>query len=175
MINSDTVYNAICSKKEMGHKQVALLVDPDKFNSANVEKAIEAGVDYFFVGGSLLTDGNLDKVIESIKKISEIPFILYNKGSATREYIDKVFIKKDIKPNILVESTSPTFMKELAIGGYGVTLLPKNFIQRELDNKKLFVKKFPFKFKREIGLYLSRDSRIKEADEIVKEIIKNLE
>lgn len=109
------------------------------------------------------------------KKISEIPLIFYNKGSATREYIDKIFIKKDIKPNVLVESTSPTFMKELAIGGYGVSLLPKNFIQRELDNKKLFIKRLPFKFEREIGVFLNQDSNIKKEDKIIKEIIKNLE
>lgn len=109
------------------------------------------------------------------KKFHEAPFILYNKESATRQYIDKTFFDNRIKPTIIVESTSTMFMKELAIGGCGIALLPVNVVERELENKKLFVNKFPFKFKREIGLFLSRDGRLKETDGIVKEIIKNLE
>lgn len=109
------------------------------------------------------------------KNFSEIPFILYNKESSTREHIDKTFFENRIKPTIIVESTSTMFMKELAIGGCGIALLPFNFVKRELENKKLFINKFPFIFRREIGLYLNKDGRIKEADEIVKEIIKNLE
>lgn len=109
------------------------------------------------------------------KKSKEIPFILYNKESSTREYIDKTFFENKIKPTIIVESTSTMFMKELAIGGCGIALLPYNFIRSELKNKKLFIKKFPFKFKREVGLFLSKDGRIKETDEMVKEIIKNLQ
>lgn len=108
-------------------------------------------------------------------RLSEIPFILYNKDSATREYLNEAFIKHNIQPNVIVESTNTSFMKELAIGGCGIALLPVNVVKRELDNKKLFVNKFPFKFQREIGLYLSRDGRIKEKDDVVKEIIENLE
>jgi len=109
------------------------------------------------------------------KPFSKIPFILYNKNSATRSFIDDVFLKKSIRPTIIVESTNTSFMKELAIGGCGVALLPKNFIEREVENRKLFVQKLPFSFKREIGLYLSKDGRIKETDAIVKEIIKDLQ
>lgn len=109
------------------------------------------------------------------KKSHETPFILYNKESATRQYIDKTFFDNRINPLVIVESTNTMFMKELAIGGCGIALLPLNVVEKEIENKKLFVKKFPFKFKREIGLYLSRDGRIKEGDEIVKEIIQNLQ
>lgn len=108
------------------------------------------------------------------KNISEIPFILYNQGSSTRSYIDKVFLENGIKPNVIVESTSPSFMKELAIGNCGVTLLPKNFIKREIQQKKLKIQKFPFTFERQIGLFLDKDSNLKESDEIIKDLIKNL-
>lgn len=109
------------------------------------------------------------------KKSHEMPFILYNKESATRQYIDKTFFDNRINPLVIVESTNTMFMKELAIGGCGIALLPLNVVKKEIENKKLFVNKFPFKFRREIGLYLSRDGRIKETDRIVKEIIKNLQ
>lgn len=106
--------------------------------------------------------------------LSQIPFILYNKDSETRHYIDATFLKQGIKPNIIVESTSPTFMKELAIDGGGVALLPKNFIERELQQKKLFIQKFPFNFYRQIGLFLNKESNIKTSDEVVRKIVSYL-
>lgn len=109
------------------------------------------------------------------KKSHETPFILYNKESATRQYIDKTFFDNRVKPTVIVESTSTMFMKELAIGGCGIALLPLNVVEKEIKNKKLFVNKFLFKFRREIGFYLSKDGRIQEEDEMVKEIIRNLE
>ncbi|MFH1832832.1 MAG: LysR family transcriptional regulator [Candidatus Levyibacteriota bacterium] len=109
------------------------------------------------------------------EKISESPFILYNQDSETRAYIDSIFLNRRIKPNIIVESTSPAFMKELAIGGCGIVLLPKNFVDLELKQKKLFIQKFPFIFKREIGLFLNKDSNLKETDETVREIMINLD
>lgn len=107
-------------------------------------------------------------------EISKTPFIVYNKESETREYIDSVFLKRGIRPNIIVESTSPAFMKELAIGGCGVALLPKNFIENELALKKLFIQKLPFTFKREFGVFLNKESNLKVNDGIMKEIIRNL-
>lgn len=109
------------------------------------------------------------------KKIKDIPFILYNSDSATRKYTDEVFIKRNIKPNIIVESTSPAFMKSLAIGGFGVALLPENFVEVEVKQKKLFIQKFPFQFKRKVGLFLSKDSNLKKEDGLLKEMIEDLQ
>lgn len=108
------------------------------------------------------------------KDISKIPFILYNAGSSTRNYIDKTFLENGIKPNVIVESTSPTFMKELAIGNCGVALLPENFIKREIEQGKLKILKFPFKFNRQFGLYLNKDSSLKESDKVTEEIMNHL-
>ncbi len=131
-------------------------------------------------------DGDFGANVQLIKRFSELlypvsgkiwrtnlksmPFILYNKGSQTREYIDPTFLKHGIEPNIIVESTSPEFMKELAIGGCGVALLPKNFIVRELEQKKLHLHKLPFVFKRDIGIFINKEGNIRETDQVVKEI-----
>lgn len=109
------------------------------------------------------------------KPISKIPFILYKKESSTREYIDNTFFKNGVNPTVIVESTSTIFMKELALGGCGIALLPRNVIQREIENKKLFINKFPFRLKREIGVFLNKDSQIKEKDEVIREIIESLQ
>ncbi len=62
-------------------KQFAVLVDPDKYNNAQlldlVSMAKDAAVSYFFVGGSLLSEGNLDTTIKVIKDNCEIPVIIF--------------------------------------------------------------------------------------------------
>jgi len=88
-------------------------------------------------------------------KLETIPFILYNKGSHTRTQIDEIFIQKNIRPTIYAESTSVTFMRELALLGYGVALLPKNFVKLDLDQGRLKIQKLPIQWKRTYALYLN--------------------
>lgn len=62
-------------------KQLAVLVDPDKQSDGDHEKiarlAQEAGVDFFFVGGSLLTSDSLFHCIRILKENSSIPVVLF--------------------------------------------------------------------------------------------------
>lgn len=75
------LYTSILEKKAKGKKLFAILIDPDKQKnsvlSLIVQKANEANVDYFFVGGSLLTNDNLEECIKTIKNNSNIPVILF--------------------------------------------------------------------------------------------------
>lgn len=108
------------------------------------------------------------------KNKREVPYILYNKDSSTRQYIDATFLQHGIKPNVIVESTDPNFMKELAIAGLGVAFLPKNVIEQELEQKKLLVQRIPFLFQRECGVFLQKESNLQVSDLIVREILNNL-
>jgi putative glycerol-1-phosphate prenyltransferase len=60
---------------------LAILVDPDKQDFACLNKTIaicnNADVDFIFVGGSLLTSGDLAKTVRFIKENSSIPVILF--------------------------------------------------------------------------------------------------
>lgn len=73
--------NKLYERKEKGHKSFAVLIDPDKVNLDNFSKlldlCVEYNVDYIFVGGSLITDYVMDKVIASIKEYTNIPVILF--------------------------------------------------------------------------------------------------
>jgi phosphoglycerol geranylgeranyltransferase len=72
------IYNSILTAKRKGQKQFALLIDPDKMPSAEaLVTAEEFGVDYFLIGGSLLTNGNLHTTIEFVKSLTKIPVILF--------------------------------------------------------------------------------------------------
>lgn len=61
---------------------MAVLIDPDKVHDVSymvklAQISSENYVDFFFVGGSLITTGNLNQIIETIKKNCSIPVVLF--------------------------------------------------------------------------------------------------
>jgi phosphoglycerol geranylgeranyltransferase len=75
------LYNKLLQNKTKGYKSFAVLLDPDKLDEESCMKLVNLGleskIDYFFVGGSLLTNYNLTSLISIIKKHSKIPVILF--------------------------------------------------------------------------------------------------
>jgi len=75
------IYSQIKEKKANGKKQFAVLIDPDKLEAKQVtsiaELALKAKVDYFFIGGSLLINNSLDTCINTLKKETSIPVVLF--------------------------------------------------------------------------------------------------
>lgn len=69
------IYHSLTERKLYGKKSFAVLVDPDKVNDLNleelVEMAVEARVDYFLVGGSLVISNYLDDSIQLIKNTAK--------------------------------------------------------------------------------------------------------
>ena len=60
---------------------MAVLIDPDKTDADQCRKLVnmanECVVDYFFVGGSLITTNNMGMVIKTIKNHCDIPVIIF--------------------------------------------------------------------------------------------------
>ncbi|HKC68858.1 MAG TPA: geranylgeranylglyceryl/heptaprenylglyceryl phosphate synthase, partial [Bacteroidia bacterium] len=71
------IYQKIISANKKKQAQLAVLIDPDKFNPELIKLANQCNVHYFFVGGSELTNGNIEKTISTIKKLSKIPIIIF--------------------------------------------------------------------------------------------------
>ena len=71
------IYLQIISAYKKKQAQLAVLIDPDKFNLEVVKLANKCNVHYFFVGGSELTNGNIEKAILIIKKHSKIPVVIF--------------------------------------------------------------------------------------------------
>ncbi|MCD6658773.1 MAG: geranylgeranylglyceryl/heptaprenylglyceryl phosphate synthase [Lentimicrobium sp.] len=75
------VYNTIVEKMNAGRKQLAVLIDPDKTEDASLQSllkySVDAGVDYFFVGGSLLINNRMDECIKILKQANDIPVVLF--------------------------------------------------------------------------------------------------
>jgi phosphoglycerol geranylgeranyltransferase len=75
------LYQDLIEKKKKGLKSFAVLLDPDKITDEQcigiVRSAEEEGVDYFFIGGSLMTNGDMERTISIIKNQSSIPVVIF--------------------------------------------------------------------------------------------------
>ena len=75
------LYKNILISKKQGKKLFAILIDPDKQKNSDllliIKNANKSKVNYFFVGGSLLINDNLNDCIKTIKENSKIPVILF--------------------------------------------------------------------------------------------------
>ncbi len=77
-----TVLERIITASNQQQKQVAILLDPDRLQSdEQIEKTVrianDAGVDYLFVGGSLLVSTAFNHCIDTIKSNTEIPVVIF--------------------------------------------------------------------------------------------------
>lgn len=76
------ILNSLQLRHSENKKSIAVLVDPDKAEDSArllhlINLASENCVDYFFVGGSHVTGGNLSEVVKRIKDNVNIPVVLF--------------------------------------------------------------------------------------------------
>ncbi|MGE0588895.1 MAG: geranylgeranylglyceryl/heptaprenylglyceryl phosphate synthase [Cyclobacteriaceae bacterium] len=77
-----TILDSLAVKSRAGKKSVAVLIDPDKIEDTSkltplINLANENCVDYFLVGGSLITSTNLSDVVSTIKEAVTIPVVIF--------------------------------------------------------------------------------------------------
>ena len=87
------IYQSLTDRKSQSKKSFAVLIDPDKVNDNSVEELIQlsldAQVDYFLVGGSLVISSYLDECVQLIKRSCDIPVILFpGSPSQVSKYAD---------------------------------------------------------------------------------------
>ena len=87
------IYQSLTDRKSQSKKSFAVLIDPDKVNDNSVEELIQlsldAKVDYFLVGGSLVISSYLDECVQLIKRSCDIPVILFpGSPSQVSKYAD---------------------------------------------------------------------------------------
>ena len=66
-------------------KRLAILIDPENNNHQDdvarlIDTALQAAVDYVFVGGSLVTHNRIDEVVSAIKTKTDLPVVLFPGG-----------------------------------------------------------------------------------------------
>ncbi|MGN6646713.1 MAG: geranylgeranylglyceryl/heptaprenylglyceryl phosphate synthase [Cytophaga sp.] len=78
------IYEELNQKKRNGIKSFAVLLDPDKLDDVLFDSILklckESHVDYFFLGGSLLSKYNLPEIVAHIKQKASIPVVLFPGG-----------------------------------------------------------------------------------------------
>jgi putative glycerol-1-phosphate prenyltransferase len=77
-----TIGNTLKERHKLGKKSIAVLVDPDKAEDPArllhlINLANENCIDFFFVGGSLITSPNLSEVVRIIKENVNLPIVLF--------------------------------------------------------------------------------------------------
>jgi len=87
---TNNLYTQFLEAKKTGEKKFVVLIDPDKVRLGKISKvlelSVEAGVDYFFIGGSLVVNDMLDYVLKSMKEMCHIPMILFPGNSHQLSY-----------------------------------------------------------------------------------------
>lgn len=76
------ILDTLQQRHKENKKSIAVLVDPDKAEDPSrlqhlINLASENCVNYFFVGGSLVTSANLSEVVKKIKENVTIPVVLF--------------------------------------------------------------------------------------------------
>jgi phosphoglycerol geranylgeranyltransferase len=127
------LYQSILQRKKDGKKSFVVLIDPDKVNESNLDLllqlALDAKVDYFFVGGSLVISNYLDDCIRFIKQKSNIPVILFpGSPSQVSQYADALLYLSLISgrnPELLIGQhvISAPFVKKS-----GLEIMPTGYI-----------------------------------------------
>jgi putative glycerol-1-phosphate prenyltransferase len=84
------LYQGLLAAKAAGEKKLAILFDPDKVRLQRMgqalDLAVDCGVDYFFIGGSLVVNNMLDEVLTEIRERCHIPMILFPGNSFQLSY-----------------------------------------------------------------------------------------
>ncbi len=127
---SEAIYSGILNKMNKGEKQLAVLIDPDKFESTSIITiANTAKVDYFFVGGSLMISGSIENCIAAIRKHSTIPIVIF--PGSTLQVCDKadgillVSLLSGRNPDLLIGQhvVAAPFLKQS-----GLEILPTGYL-----------------------------------------------
>jgi len=84
------IYQSLVEAKANGEKKFAMLIDPDKVRMGQIDRlvkvAVDAHVDFFFVGGSLIVNDNLDQCLSEIRHQCDVPLVLFPGDSYQLSY-----------------------------------------------------------------------------------------
>jgi DNA-binding transcriptional LysR family regulator len=69
--------------------------------------------------------------VVSLKELVGYPFIIREKGSATRKIVLQAFRNLDIYPSLLIEVDSAEFTKEWVSQGKGISIIVKRIVEEE--------------------------------------------
>lgn len=108
-------------------------VMPDKRNFESLELLPN---NLFLVGKKIIKK---KKGSNEFKEYSDLPFIYREKGSATRQTMERFIEKRKIQPVKKLELTSNEAVKQAVLAGLGYSIMPEIGIRNELINGLLHI------------------------------------
>jgi len=75
-----SIYQHILQSISKGEKLLAILLDPDKINLSEVSQfaqKINDKADFIFVGGSTVSNGDTDNLVQKLKENTKLPIVLF--------------------------------------------------------------------------------------------------
>jgi DNA-binding transcriptional LysR family regulator len=73
----------------------------------------------------------------TVEDLVNQPMIMKEMGSGTRKQVNELFTKKDLTPNVLMETSNTEFIKELVQRGEGISFLVEEAVAAEVREKRL--------------------------------------
>lgn len=114
-----------------------------------------------------------DKEI-SLTKLLEYPILLQKRPSSSREFIESFFKENNVKVKSIMNIASSNLLVEFVKIGYGVGVVTKQYVQKELDNQELFIVNVKPKLKiRHFGIIKLKDNILSFSAEAMIKLIKN--
>lgn len=80
MILTASIYNSLVLSSEKGKKQLAVLIDPDKFKEEEAEfflSGLPGDLTHIFVGGSSVEAFKTESTVKAIRTFTNLPLILF--------------------------------------------------------------------------------------------------
>lgn len=77
---NQAVYASIVKSQGVGRKQLAVLIDPDRLRTQSLDALIalaEQGIDFFFIGGSLLMDEKMEECLHILRQSVPQPLVIF--------------------------------------------------------------------------------------------------
>lgn len=112
--------------------QTNFIIIPKTHEMPELEQELIYKEELFFLAGDEMAEAfgcRMDGHTVDPRKLSDMPFILQNKGHAIRKMADQIFKKYKVVPQVVMETHSSLTAATMAVAGSAGTIVPARTIQ----------------------------------------------
>ena len=139
--------------------------DFDKIKLIELHDCLVANNSYLYLKNKNLTKKDLEK----------LPLLILTKGTIARTRLDDYCVENNININPEMELGSNTLIKEFTEAGFGIGILTKERVKKELDSGNLFELNMDIPLKEKIfGMVYSNNLKSTSAKKFIMYIKNNI-
>ncbi len=114
---------------------VDLAWTPFPIAASQLDSTVLGRTEYVFIVGR--THPLAGKSSASVEELATCPFVLFERGSGTRDISDEIFLRSSRYPKVITESNDTEFVKQIVAIGAGVALIPVFAFAKEVSSDEL--------------------------------------